>query len=303
MYTKLKNYILDKLADVKYGILDYWYDFTTDDDGDKLKNWTKWLLIGLAVSVVVGITTSYAHATNSHQNPRVSQGQGQDQGQDQVQDQVQRQSAAARAAAAANANSNATSSGSVASSSNDRALGLSLPQPVQSQRLPSAGSVCALTNGDASAFGWNFVSSSSARQVIDGLCVAEMQAAALEDQCKFRTATAIRTWIAKQATSSRELAAVQVTEYNGEVMVDGRLVPQRTTSLASALGKFLEEAGADKPWEHEVNYTASQCAILKNPVVVGPAGPQGDRGPRGYRGKQGPAGEVKPVCIVCGDKR
>ncbi|MFN7341590.1 MAG: hypothetical protein ACK5VI_10985, partial [Opitutia bacterium] len=100
------------------------------------------------------------------------------------------------------------------SSTSVRGLALSLPAPLNVPQMTGATAACTLSESSGWAVGWNFVSNTGAKQTIDGLCVAERQAAALEAQCKYRSAAVLRAGIAREATRSIPALAELMAEQN-----------------------------------------------------------------------------------------
>lgn len=198
--------------------------------------------------------------------------QGQGQGQEQGQSQHSRAGAAAGAAADSVATGGSAngevSVGGDSYSSSTRAYALALPMPLNVPQITPATAACTLSSSSGLAVGWNFYSHSSAKQIVDGLCVAERQAAAFETQCKYRTAAAIRYWIAQKATAAPELQRVEYTASTYEAsdlwwQRQEQPAP-RPTNLATELGSFLALAAAT-PYERERDLTIKEC---REPKVV-----------------------------------
>jgi hypothetical protein len=134
-------------------------------------------------------------------------------------------------------NGSATS-GSVTDASSYRNLQLWLPNPLNVPQLTAATAMCVLSQSDGVAFGWNFYSQTSAKQTVDKLCVLERQASALEAQCKFRSAAALRTFISREAASAMP-----------------------------GLGEFMLQSGA-APWEAEQDISVRECMAPPKTEVV-----------------------------------
>jgi hypothetical protein len=83
-----------------------------------------------------------------------------------------------------------------------RNLNLWLPSPLNVPQPAAPTAACVISNATGFAIGFNFLSTTGAAQTIDPLCMAERQAAALEARCKFRSATAMREWIAREVTKA-----------------------------------------------------------------------------------------------------
>lgn len=240
-------------------------------------------VVSVCVMLLFGLNSAFA--TGAHPPPPVKPSphrptkqeikQYMQQAQEQRQAQRQAQAQAQRQAQEQNATSNASNTasnvaqggnadansagGNVQDSSSFRALALSLPPPVNVPEITRATAACALSESGGSAVGWNFFSQSGAKQTVDAMCLAERQAAAYEQTCKYRTAAAIRYWIAREANSTPEIAAAiaQVSHDDGDPHA---LTPVVVASAGPvhSLGAFLESAGA-RPWESETDYSAADC--------------------------------------------
>lgn len=145
-----------------------------------------------------------------------------------------------------------------ASSASYRNLNLWLPNPLNVPQITPATAACALSQSEGVAVGWNFYSQTSARQTIDGLCIAERQAAALEAQCKFRTAAALRAVIAREAAKA-------IPGF-GEAMEQAGATPWVNERDLS-----LEECTRPPKVEREIVYVDRPVPAPQPPVVVVPA--------------------------------
>lgn len=156
---------------------------------------------------------------------------------------------------------NGTTGGTAGATLNDsssasyRNLQLWLPSPLNVPQLTPATAACALSESSGMAFGWNFYSQTSARQTIDGLCIAERQAAALEAQCKFRTAAALRAVIAREVAKSIPGFA--------EFMESAQATPWVNERDLS-----LQECSAPPKVEREVVYVDRPAPAPVAPVTV-----------------------------------
>lgn len=214
---------------------------------------------------IAALTTAFAAAATSVPEGygNAVAGQGQEQGQDQGQHQAQGQTAnGGHSGASAGASSGAAAVGGTGSSTinggDTHALGLALPAPVTAARLPAATAACALSESSAWSVGWNFASRGTSKQKLDAICMAERQAAGLEAQCKFRTAAAIRYWVAREATAV-QLPGVDHERMGGE---SGSAYAQGREQWDRSLGTFLADVGAH-PWELERDLPAHQCTALR----------------------------------------
>lgn len=233
------------------------------------------------------------------------------QGQSMTQGQGQSQSAQSSAGAAAGASASGVGTGGSAtgyggssqignvgndsSTSSFRAYALALPSTLNVPQITPATAMCSLSESWGRAIGWNFVAWSGAKQTIDGLCVAERQAAAFEQTCKFRSAAAIRFWIAQKANMSPELQEVEyanpndaIRDYDSNVGTIGQAEAEqrvresvaienarRRTNLSGELSRFLASANV-RPYEVERDLSIEECLRPKAalpppaPVVVAP---------------------------------
>ncbi len=179
--------------------------------------------------------------------------------------------------------------------------------------VPGSLNVCALSESSAVGLGWNFISFASAKQTLNSLCIYEQQAQAAFDSCQFRTATALRYGIVRNAELAGIAGFVQEESNpyaDGELYLWDRPVtrtsePQDPTSMSD----ILREAGVDKPWERQSNYAIEECETIKTRYERGERGERGEKGEKGDKGDRGPRGRtgnkivervVAPsVCTVC----
>jgi len=239
--------------------------------------------IRLPIALAVALATASATAGGTKPTPKPDPAPvvttPQKQWQTQTQDQHQAQHSDATAAASASASaSGGAANGEVnigGDTSSTRAYALALPMPLNVPQITPATAACSLASSSGLAIGWNFYSHSGAKQVIDGLCVAERQAAAYELQCKYRTAAAIRYWIAQKATAAPELQRVEYEaqsayEWQAPDQQPQMRQAQQPATLASELGAFLALAAAT-PYERERDLTMEECHKPKVVYVERPA--------------------------------
>lgn len=171
----------------------------------------------------------------------------------------------ASSAAASNASQNMTSSpnangtatsGNVSDSTTYKNLQLLLPNPLNVPQMTSSTAMCTLSESSGIAFGWNFFSQTSAKQTIDGLCIAERQAAAFEAQCKFRSAAIIRTGITKEVTKAFPSVFALLTD-------------EQVTPWVNERDMSLEECNRPAKVEKEVVYVDRMVPVTVN--VASPA--------------------------------
>lgn len=172
--------------------------------------------------------------------------------------------AGAGAVATGAGDSSASSVGGGAQVGGDRvrALALGLPAPVLAAALPSATAACALSESDAFGVGWNFVSTGSSRQTLNAVCVAERLAVSFEASCKYRSAAATRYWIADELAADPVVQRFVRPDFYGEDPWAGRVTEEVRVQRAS-----LREVRA-RPWEAEVDLSASDCRLAQRGAVT-----------------------------------
>ena len=214
-----------------------------------------WTVI-LTLMIATVFLASAANATSYDANYGTYVGQGQDQTANGGTAVAGGGSSSAGAQSDAKAGSDVAVTGGKTS-----AFALGLPAPVLAAPVPVATAACALSESHAFSVGWNFASSGGSKQTIDGLCVAERQAAAYESMCKFRSAAATRYWIAREANRVPGLVAhLDSTNVYGERETRAVNAPSQRP-----LADFLASVSAN-PWESERDYSMAECHALRNPA-------------------------------------